>query len=250
MCTICERCRIISAFWHTRAVPEILIVEDAAPIAELVADHLRDAGHQVSVATDGASAQEHLTRHLPALVVLDVMLPVRSGIEVCRWLRSRPGPQPVVIMLTARREEKDALSGYDAGADDYVRKPFSILELVRRIDALLLLSARQPPPQVVLCGALRIDVAARKASVERAELELAPLEFDLLLYLVRSAGQVLERDLLLREVWGYEHAGYARTVDSHVTRIRRKLALAGLRDVIRTVHGVGYCFEPAEQEST
>ncbi len=228
---------------------EILIAEDAAAIAELVADHLRDAGHDVAIAGDGGRAQEHLTRHAPALVVLDLMLPVCSGIELCRWLRARPGAQPVVIMLTARREEQDVLIGYDVGADDYVRKPFSVNELVRRVNALLALSTRKPSEQALQRGALHIDAAARKARARGTELELAPLEFDLLLRLARSAGDVLERELLLREVWGYEHAGYARTIDSHVTRIRRKLAQAGVKDAIRTVHGVGYCFELMPEET-
>ncbi len=227
---------------------EILIVEDAAPIAELVADHLRDAGHDVVVVGDGGCAQEHLTRHLPALVVLDVMLPVRSGIDVCRWLRGRPGPQPVVVMLTARREERDALDGYDAGADDYVRKPFSVSELVRRVNALLSLRARAVPERATRCGGIVVDAASRTARANDIALELAPLEFDLLLHLVRSPSQVLERERLLRDVWGYDHPGYARTVDSHVTRLRRKLAQAGIQDVIRTVHGVGYRFDPAEPE--
>lgn len=229
---------------------EILLVEDAAPIAELIADHLRDAGHSVAVLSDGGSARDYLRRHAPALVVLDVMLPGCSGIELCRWLRSRPGPQPVVVMLTARREEQDVLGGYDAGADDYVRKPFSIREIVRRVQALLALSGRKTTAERLESGALQIDVAARRAVVRETEVALAPLEFDLLLCLVRAGGQVLERDRLLREVWGYEHAGYARTVDSHVTRVRRKLAQAGMRDAIRTVHGVGYRFEPQDAESS
>lgn len=222
---------------------EIVVVEDAAPIAELVADHLRDAGHEVSVVCDGGGALAHLAQRTPALVVLDVMLPGRSGIEVCRWLRARPGPQPVVLMLTARRDEQDALAGYDVGVDDYVRKPFSVHELVRRVNALLALSAHRWPEQAVRCGPVLIDGATRKARVGDCELGLAPLEFDLLLHLMRSAGEVLARELLLRQVWGYQHTGYARTVDTHVTRLRRKLAKVGVRDAIRTVHSVGYCFD-------
>ena len=222
---------------------DILIVEDAAPIAELVADHLRDRGHIVELVSDGISASEVLARRTPALVVLDVMLPGRSGLEVCKTLRSQPGPQPVVVMLTARRDEQDALDGYDAGADDYVRKPFGVRELVRRVEALLALREHAPASQLLTLGDLSIDVTARRARVGSEALVLTPLEFDLLFRLARSAGEVLERDVLLRDVWGYDHAGYARTVDSHVTRVRKKLAQAGFHDAIRTVHGVGYCLE-------
>jgi DNA-binding response OmpR family regulator len=183
-------------------------------------------------------------------VVLDVMLPGESGIEVCRKLRAKQGFQPVVVMLTARRDEQDALDGYDAGADDYVRKPFSVRELVRRIEALLALRAQralQPDngATAVLCvGPLELNPAARRARVSDEPLSLSPMEFDLLVRLARSAGVVLDRETLLRDVWGYDHLGYARTVDSHVTRLRRKLANAGFVDAIRTVHGVGYGLEP------
>ena len=232
-----------------QAVADILIVEDAAPIAELVADHLHDRGHTVELVSDGLRASEVLARRTPALVVLDVMLPGRSGLEVCRMLRAQPGPQPVVVMLTARRDEQNALDGYDAGADDYVRKPFSVRELVRRVECLLALREHAPASQLLALGPLSIDVTARRARVGEEALVLSPLEFDLLFRLARSAGEVLERDVLLRDVWGYEHAGYARTVDSHVTRVRKKLAQAGIQEAIRTVHGVGYCLElTARQE--
>jgi DNA-binding response OmpR family regulator len=226
---------------------EILIVEDAAPIAELVADHLSDRGHVVHVVPDGETALAELGERTPALVVLDVMLPGRSGYDVCRWLRARPGPQPVVVMLTAKRDEVDALGGYDAGADDYVRKPFSVRELVRRIESLLALRGRTESVNELKLGELVLDGAARRALVRGVAIVFTPLEFDLLWRLARSAGHVLERELLLRDVWGYEHAGYARTVDSHVTRLRKKLTQAGLADPIRTVHGVGYCFDTGDR---
>lgn len=237
---------------HTAGVARITIVEDSEPIARLVADRLSDAGHVTEIIGDGLHAVERFADHqLPDAVVLDLMLPGCSGIEVCRQIRASGGAQPVVVMLTARREERDAMEGYEAGADDYVRKPFGVGELVMRIEALLALAHRQRPDlteSVISEGAVRLDIAKRSATVLGSELRLAPMEFDLLVRFCRSPGEVLDRERLLKEVWGYSHGGYARTVDSHVTRLRRKLAMAGLDGAIATVHGVGYRFEVVQRE--
>ena len=125
---------------HTVSVARIAIVEDTVPIAQLVADHLGDAGHRTTIYADGAQARKALTKTLPDVVVLDLMLPGCDGIEICRALRACPGEQPIIVMLTARAEEGDAMAGYEAGADDYVRKPFGVKELVARVQALLTLS--------------------------------------------------------------------------------------------------------------
>ncbi|MBX7192666.1 MAG: response regulator transcription factor [Sandaracinaceae bacterium] len=228
----------------------LLIVEDEAPIASLLSDHLRRRGHEVSVASDGDEALACLglldapAPGVPDLVVLDVMLPGRTGLEVCAALRrARLARQPVVLMLTAKRNEEDAIAGFEAGADDYVRKPFGVAELVRRIDALLALAARTPaaPPRH---AGLHIDTRARTVHVGEREVHLTPKEHDLLVHLATHRGVVLDRERLLVDVWGYTHAGYARTVDSHVTRIRKKLEAAGLSEApITTVHGVGYRYE-------
>jgi DNA-binding response OmpR family regulator len=232
---------------HTGGVARITIVEDSEPIARLVADRLTDAGHLTEVIGDGLNAVDRFTTsRLPEAVVLDLMLPGCSGIEVCRQIRAAAGVQPVIVMLTARREESDAMEAYEAGADDYVRKPFGVAELVMRIEALLALADRQRPhlsESVVTEGPIRLDIAKRSVTVLDDELRLAPMEFDLLVRLCRSPGEVLDRDRLLKDVWGYTHGGYARTVDSHVTRLRRKLAKAGLEGAIVTVHGVGYRLE-------
>lgn len=229
----------------------ILIVEDEAPIAGLLSDHLTRRGHAVTVAADGEEALVQLglgadpAPSPPELVVLDVMLPGRTGLDVCSALRRAPLPrQPVVLMLTAKRNEEDAVAGFEAGADDYVRKPFGVAELVRRIDALLALASRTPSaPRAI---GLQIDTEARTVHVDHREVHLTPKEHDLLVHLASHRGVVLDRERLLLEVWGYSHAGYARTVDSHVTRIRKKLEAAGLgRDPIATVHGIGYRFEDA-----
>ena len=228
-------------------VASILIVEDDVAIATLVADHLTRSHHDVHVVHDGeaALASYYETRH--ALLVLDVMLPKKTGLEVCADIRASGASQPVVLMLTARGGEQDAVAGFEAGADDYVRKPFGVGELVRRVEALLALAARRSPaPNTrVVMGELAIDQRAREVRVADAVVHLTPKELDLLIYLAAHPGVVLEREALLSEVWGYSHAGYARTVDSHVTRVRKKLAAAGLPgELIVTVHGVGYRCDP------
>lgn len=230
----------------------ILIVEDEAPIADLVADHLTLRGHDVTKISDGDRAFEWLglgagdpSTESPDLVVLDVMLPGRDGLTLCEALRRAPlQKQPVVLMLTAKRNEEDAVAGFEAGADDYVRKPFGVVELVRRIDALLALSLRAIPTPTNQVRGVRIDGEARNVYVGPVKVRLTPKEYDLLAHLAAHPGIVLDRERLLVDVWGYAHAGYARTVDSHVTRIRKKLEAAGLEtDPITTVHGIGYRYE-------
>lgn len=230
----------------------ILLVEDEAPIADLIADHLGRRGHVITKIADGDQAFEWLglgkdrsAEVIPDLVVLDVMLPGRTGLVLCEAIRRAPlSKQPVVLMLTAKRNEEDAIAGFEAGADDYVRKPFGIVELVRRIDALLALSLRSSPIAVVDGRRVRIDAAGRTVFVGSVKVRLTPKEYDLLAHLAAHPGKVLERERLLLDVWGYAHAGYARTVDSHVTRVRKKLEAAGLEmDPITTVHGIGYRYE-------
>lgn len=184
----------------------------------------------------------------PELVLLDVMLPGLDGINVCANIRKGPGPQPVIVMLTARRDEQDALAGFAAGADDYVRKPFYCAELTRRVDALLGLTRRSAELSPVTADTspltLEVDGRAQLVRVEGKEVHLTPKEFALLDYLFRRPGEVVAREALLAEIWRYHHAGYARTVDTHVMRIRKKLARGGLcKDPIATVFGVGYRYE-------
>lgn len=223
----------------------VLIVEDDGAIASLVRDHLVRAGHRVELAHDGDVALARAETMRPDLVVLDVMLPGPSGLEVCATLRKRPPPQPVVLMLTARQSEEDAVAGFEAGADDYVRKPFGVMELVRRVEALLVLgrrhAARSKEATRWRIGALAIDLTARTVSVSGRAVHLTPKELDLLAHLASHPRSAIDRETLLGEVWGYKHAGYARTVDSHVTRIRKKLAAAGIEgELITTIHGSGY----------
>lgn len=220
----------------------ILVVEDEADLADLVAFNLRGEGHEVRVAYDGGTALAEIQRSQPDLVLLDVMLPDISGIEVCRRLRRNPQTVRLpVIMLTARADEVDRVVGFEVGADDYVAKPFSPRELVLRVEAILRRTLSSPDvegPQVIALGDLLIDVPAHRVDVLGEEILLTALEFRLLLDLVTRAGRVQSRDALLERVWGYAPDVETRTVDTHVKRLREKLG-AGAKQ-IETVRGVGY----------
>ena len=217
----------------------IAVIEDEATIADAVAARLRTEGFRVEVAHDGPAGVELVDRIRPDLVVLDVMLPGFDGLEVCRRIqRDRHVP---VVMLTARSDETDLLVGLGVGADDYVTKPFSPRELVARIHAVLRRADRPPTGDGVplRVGDIGVDVARRRVHRGVDEVHLTPTEFDLLAHLAARPGTVFTRDQLLAEVWGYDGGFGARSVDSHVAALRRKLG-AGL---VRTVHGVGYAIE-------
>jgi DNA-binding response OmpR family regulator len=219
----------------------ILVVEDERAIAEAVAARLRAEGFDVDTAADGPTAVATARRTRPDLIVLDVMLPGFDGLEVCRRIQAeRPVP---VIMLTARGDETDLLVGLAVGADDYLTKPFSLRELAARVHALLrrmekLARPGGDEPPIVL-GDLEINFAERRVRRAGEEVHLTPTEFDLLAHLASRPRQVLPRERLLADVWGWADASGTRTVDSHVKALRRKLG----SDVIRTVHGVGYALE-------
>ncbi len=222
----------------------ILVVEDEPLINQAVGDRLRAEGHRVVSAYDGPGAVAAYDEHQPDLVVLDVMLPGFDGLEVCRQIQQRR-PVPV-LMLTARDDESDVLVGLGVGADDYLTKPFRMRELVARVAALLrrvdraAQLVREAPPAPVTVGAVRVDPGARRVWVEGDELHLTPTEFDLLVTLAAAPGQVLTRERLLADVWGWDGgAGATRTVDSHVKALRTKIGA----DRVRTVHGVGYALE-------
>src|SRR5919106_1862008 len=221
------------------AARRILVVEDEATIASSVAARLRKEGFEVEVAHDGAVAIDRCRDLRPDLVVLDVMLPGVDGLEVCRELqRHRPIP---VLMLTARDAESDVLVGLGVGADDYMTKPFSPRELLARVNALLRRVDRAPAPPgaPAKVGAIEVDPATRRVLKGKDEVHLTPTEFDLLYTLAVRPGVVLSRERLLMEVWGYRDGYGARTVDSHIRALRRKLG----PDLIRTVRGVGYAME-------
>jgi DNA-binding response OmpR family regulator len=221
-------------------------VEDEPSIAEVVSLYLRRAGYGVSVAADGQAALESLARQLPDLVVLDLMLPKVDGLEVTRWLRER-GDTPI-IMLTARREERDRIAGLEMGADDYVVKPFSPQELVSRVRAVLRRTKGSAPgsgERPLVFGDLRIDPQTRLVEVGGQGKTLTAREFDLLWTLARHPRQVFTRDQLLDLVWGISEFIDPSTVTVHVRRLREKIeADPSNPSHILTVWGVGYRFEP------
>ena len=213
----------------------IAVIEDDVTIAAAVADRLRAEGFTVVISHDGQSGLDRCRAERPDLVVLDLMLPGLDGFEVCRRLHQEF--QVPVLILTARDEESDLIASLATGADDYLTKPFSPRELVARIRALLrraeLATERSGPRQL---GDLVIDEAGRRVWRLGEQAHLSPTEFDLLVCLSRQPGAVRTREQLLGDVWGYRDGSGARTVDSHIRALRRKLG----DDVIRTVHGIGY----------
>ncbi|HEX6332279.1 MAG TPA: response regulator transcription factor [Actinomycetota bacterium] len=222
----------------------VLVVDDEEAIAEAVRARLESEGYRVLVAPDGPRALDVAARERPDLVVLDLMLPGMDGLEVCRELqRERWVP---VLMLTARTEESDKVAGFAVGADDYLTKPFSLRELAVRVRAILRRMERigqSASMEPVARGGLEIDPARRRLTVDGAEVQLTPLEFDILLSLAREPGVVFTREQLMDRVWGYRDYAGGRVVDSHVARIRRKLGEDGVEPrFVRTVHGVGYAF--------
>ena len=218
----------------------VLVVGDERTIADSVAARLRAEGFTVRIAGDGPSAVEAAGQMRPDLVVLDVMLPGFDGLEVCRRIQAeRPVP---VLMLTARDDETDLLVGLAVGADDYLTKPFSARELVARVHALLRRfdrAAAARTGEVLRIGDVQLDPSTRRVLRGDENVHLTPTEFDLLAHLASHRGQVFTRGQLLSQVWGYQDSSGARTVDSHVRAVRRKLG----PDVVRTVHGVGYAAE-------
>lgn len=224
----------------------ILVVEDEPDIVEVVSYNLRQAGLEVEAAGDGETALEMAERRQPKLIILDLMLPGMDGLDVCRLLKQRGSvPDIPVLMLTSKAEEVDRIVGLELGADDYVVKPFSPRELVLRVKAILRRGGGAPQARAetgerLTAGPVSIDVEGHHAFVDGRPLELTATEFKLLRTLVQRRGRVQTRDELLNVVWGYQHAGYGRTVDTHVRRLRDKLG--GAQALVETVRGVGYRF--------
>jgi DNA-binding response OmpR family regulator len=221
----------------------ILIVDDEPTLRETLAEALDADGFRVLTAADGREALSRFREHQPDLVVLDLMLPELSGIEVCRIIRAESGVP--IVMLTAKSSELDKVVGLELGADDYVTKPFSLRELTARIRALLRRTeqlAEAPTPLVEL-GALTVDLAGHRLLRDGELVPLKPKVFELLAYLLRHPGQVLSREQLLEHVWGYDYAGETRTVDVHVHWLRAAIEPAPAEPVyLHTVRGVGYVF--------
>jgi DNA-binding response OmpR family regulator len=220
---------------------KIAVIEDEETIASAVAARLTKEGFEVETASDGPSGVQLCERLDPDVVVLDLMLPGFDGLEVCRRIQKKR--QVGVLMLTARDSETDMLVGLGIGADDYMTKPFSIRQLVARVHALLRRVERFPAPAgaAVTVGDLEVDPGSRQVRVGQREIHLTPLEFDLLYHLAATPGTVFSREQLLADVWGYRDGSGARTIDSHIGALRRKLG----SDLVRTVHGVGYAVRKA-----
>ena len=226
----------------------ILVVEDETPIAAAIAARLRSEGHEVQTVSDGPDGVRRARDWDPHLVILDLMLPGLDGLEVCRQIQ-RDAHVPV-LMVTARDDETDLVIGLAVGADAYLTKPFSMRELVARVQAILRRSeagSRSVPTHPLgLAGGIEVDVDARRVRRDGEVVHLTPTEFDLMVCLAEKPGRVLTREKLLHEVWGYRDGSGARTVDSHVRALRRKLG----DGIVRTVHGVGYALgeddEPSE----
>ena len=218
---------------------QILIVEDEADIRELLRFNLEREGFSVLEAADGNEGLKLARQHMPDLMLLDVMLPGFDGFEVCRRLGAQSETANIpVLMLTARGEEMDRVVGLSLGADDYVVKPFSVRELMLRIRAVLRRGTRSSESPVLERHGIRLRPEAHTAEVQGQEMPLTATEFRLLEDLLRHAGAVLTREQLLNKVWGYSFEGYARTVDTHVRRLRAKLG--GAAAMLETVRGVGY----------
>jgi DNA-binding response OmpR family regulator len=226
----------------------VLVVEDEGSIASFVSLYLKNAGYAVRTASTGTQALDQVASEMPALIVLDLMLPDIDGIEVCR--RIRKSSDVPILMLTARDEDVDKIIGLEVGADDYLTKPFNPRELVARVKSILRRAVperRQAESAVLRHGDLLVDAGRREVHVGEQEIQLAPKEFDLLWELLDHRGLVLTRDQLLERVWGYTFAGDTRTVDVHVRQLRRKLEDAS---PIVTVWGVGYKVSPARDAVT
>ncbi|CBE68189.1 MAG: response regulator transcription factor [Candidatus Methylomirabilis oxygeniifera] len=222
---------------------KVLVVDDEKDITALVAYHLEREGFRVLQAHDGLQALELVKRERPSLLVLDLMLPHLSGLDVCRRLRKEPDTARLpILMLTAKAEETDKVLGLELGGDDYLTKPFGPKELVARVKALIRRSEEVQGGEIVKAGSLEIDLDRYTVAIRKRAVELTPKEFDLLKALVLAKGRVLTREYLLDRVWGYERASEieSRTVDVHVRRLREKLGPEAARIV--TVKSVGYRF--------
>ena len=226
----------------------VLMVEDEPDILGMVQYNLEQAGFHVLTAEDGETGLEVARLEIPSLVILDLMLPGIDGLDVCKALKRESQTRHIpVLMLTARKDEVDRILGLELGADDYVVKPFSPRELLLRVRAILRRSTSTTAEKTnddVQFGALRISTSAHRVWVDEAPLTLTATEFKLLTTLVDRRGRVQTREELLNTVWGYEYAGYGRTVDTHVRRLREKLGR--LSTAVETIRGVGYRFNPEE----
>ena len=226
------------------SAPRVLVVEDEINVALLLAYNLEAEGYVVESVGRGDEAELRLAEHAPDLVILDWMLPGVSGIEICRRLRAREATRTLpIIMVTARREESERVRGLAVGADDYVVKPFSVLELMARVRALLRRSRPERIAARLYAGDLDLDRLTRRVRRGDRDIRLGPTDFRLLEFLLEKPGRVFSRAQLLDLVWGRSAEVDERTVDVHIGRLRRRLSKGKERDPIRTVRGAGYAID-------
>ena len=227
--------------------PLVLIVEDEAPLVALLRYNLEKEGFEVAEAADGEEALLSIAERPPDIVLLDWMLPLVSGIEVCRRLRRSPQTRSLpVVMLTARGEETDRVRGLDAGADDYIAKPFGLRELAARLRAVMRRAQPETAGETLRFEEVALDLAAYRVSRAGRPVHLGPTEFRLLRHLMRQPGRVYSREQLLDAVWGRDVYVEVRTVDVHIRRLRKALNAEGGADLVRTVRSAGYSLDLPE----
>ena len=224
---------------------KVLIVEDDPDIIDILSYNLKQADLKVTSVPDGSSALAEVKRRLPDLILLDLMLPKVDGLEVCRLLKSDPETKNVpIIMITAKGEEVDRIVGLELGADDYIIKPFSPREVVLRVRSVLKRSVADFQKEItakIEANGVIIDIDRRQVNYKGKSINLTATEFDLLSILAKTPGRVFTRNLLMDLVWGQDYYGVDRTVDTHMSRLRRKLGGGGKN--LQTIHGIGYRFK-------
>ncbi len=225
----------------------VILIEDNKDISDLVSLHLTDIGIHLDTYHNGFHGWSAIKQNSYDLIILDIMLPDMDGLEICKKVRSECQNYVPILMLTSRSSEVDRVLGLELGADDYLTKPFSLLEMIARVKALIrrqnaMKNPESEPQQLQFCG-LQINTQNREVIRQQQKLELTAKEFDLLVFFARHPGQVFERSQLLDQVWGYGHEGYEHTVNSHINRLRSKLETdPRTPQYIKTVWGVGYQF--------
>ena len=219
---------------------KILVVDDETRMRKLVGDFLKKSGYQVLEAADGSAALDiFFEQNDIALVILDVMMPKMDGWQVCKEIRQYS--KVPIIMLTAKSEEADELLGFELGVDEYITKPFSPKILVARVEAILRRTVSSEPETVLSAGGICIDQSAHSVTIDGMPIELSYKEFELLTYFMENRGIALSREKILNHVWNYDYYGDARTIDTHVKKLRSKMGEKG--DLIKTIWGMGYKLE-------
>ena len=222
---------------------KILVVDDESRMRKLVKDFLVKQGYTVLEAGDGSEALDIFYENQDiALLILDIMMPKVDGWQVCREVRA--SSKVPIIMLTARGDERDELQGFELGVDEYIAKPFSPKILVARVEAILRRTSRAAESETLECGGIVIDKAAHVVTIDAKAIDLSYKEFELLTYFVENRGIALSREKILNSVWNYDYFGDARTIDTHVKKLRSKMGKKG--DYIKTIWGMGYKFEVSE----